>query len=192
MRLSKLFAEKPSRGIVRNLYTAAVRQARQVPFYVEYGVADTPDGRFDMVALHVILLLRRLKREHARTADEAQGLFDLMFADMDKNLREMGVGDVGVGRRIRGMAEAFYGRLHAYHAGLDAADHILDEALQRNLYRKTRVSTAQVAAMADYMRRNDAALAATPVEVLYAGSAPFIGPDGLDMTGVEHDRSPAS
>ena len=185
MRFPKLFAEKPSRRIAARLYTAAVRQARQPSFYLDLGVADTPDGRFDMVSLHVILLLRRLKRDHVRTAEDAQALFDLMFDDMDQNLREMGVGDIGVGKRIKGMAQGFYGRLQAYDTGLDAADDSLNQALRRNLYRKTEPGDAQVAAMAAYVRRNDASLAILSIDDLYADDAPFVGP------AVAVDRIPA-
>ncbi len=176
MRLPKLFAEKPSRRIALRLYTTAVRQARTPAFYLDLGVADTPDGRFDMVTLHVILLLRRLKRDHDRTAEDAQALFDLMFDDMDQNLREMGVGDIGVGKRIKGMAQGFYGRLQAYDVGLDAADDSLHQALLRNLYRKTAPTAAQVATMAAYACRNDESLAAMSVDELYASDAPFVGP----------------
>ena len=96
------------------LYRRLVRQARDPVFYLHLGVPDTPDGRFDMIILHAFLVIRRLKAEHERTVGLAQAIFDLMFADMDQNLREMGVGDLGVSKRIKGMAEACYGRTVAY------------------------------------------------------------------------------
>ena len=90
-----------------------------------------------MIVAHVILVLRRLRDAHSQTGKLAQALFDLMLADMDQDLREMGVGDLAVGKRVKGMAMAFYGRLAAYGAALrddDAA--ALQAALSRNLYRE--------------------------------------------------------
>jgi len=156
------------------LYQHIVAQARRPEFYLRCGVADTPDGRFDMVALHTYLVLRRLRADHERTADVAQALFDLMFTDMDQNLREMGVGDMGISRRIKAMAQGFYGRMAAYDAGLDGEDgHVLTEALQRNLYRNTEPAAEQVAAMADYLNRESMGLAAVAADRLQAGTVEF-------------------
>jgi cytochrome b pre-mRNA-processing protein 3 len=106
----------------RALYERAVAQARQPGFYTALGVPDSLDGRFDLVAVHVFLLLYRLKRERAAAAPLAQCLFDVMFDDMDESLRELGVGDLGVGWRVKAMAKALYGRLAAYEAGLAGDD----------------------------------------------------------------------
>jgi cytochrome b pre-mRNA-processing protein 3 len=95
------------------LYGAAVAQARNPAFYVECRVPDTLDGRFDLIVLHLCLLIRRLRREGETGATLAQALFDTTFDDMDRSLREMGVGDLGVGRRVKAMASAFYGRATA-------------------------------------------------------------------------------
>lgn len=173
MKLLDLFRESEDEARVRALYVAAVEQARRPEFYLNLGVADTPDGRFDMVSLHVILLLRRLKRDHPGTADTAQALFDLMFADMDRNLREMGVGDVSVGKRVKGMAKGFYGRLAAYDAGLDVDDDSLAMALRRNLYRKTSPTDRQVETVAAYARAADTALRNTPLSTVLAGTVTF-------------------
>lgn len=156
------------------LYSVAVEQARRPVFYERFEVADTPDGRFDMVMLHVYLLIRRIKDEGRAGKDLAQALFDLMFADMDQNLREMGAGDIGVSYRIKDMAKAFYGRIAAYDAGLaSAANDELVAALRRNLYRKTTHADTSVAAIAHYVRHQAVALAAQDTNALLAGIVGF-------------------
>jgi len=168
--------ETPARG----LYLSLVAQARQSGFYLRCGVPDTVDGRFDMILLHAFLVLRRLKRDHARTAGLAQAVFDLMFADMDRNLREMGVGDLAVGRRVKAMAAAFYGRIAAYEAGLDDGEAALAEALKRNLFRKANPEPAEIAAVAAYLRREARALDAQPLASLTVGTVTF-GPAPVDV-----------
>jgi cytochrome b pre-mRNA-processing protein 3 len=134
MPLSALFRRSPITDSADKLYLAAVKQARRPEFYRRCGVPDTATGRFEMIALHVFLLLYRLKGETDEGAALAQGLFDAMFADMDRNLREMGTGDLSVGGKIRRLAEGFYGRVAAYDAGLAAGEEGLADALGRNLY----------------------------------------------------------
>lgn len=156
------------------LYTRLVEQARQPAFYLELGVPDTPDGRFDMIALHAALLLRRLRRERERTEATSQAVFDLMFADMDQNLREMGVGDLAVGKRIKAMAQGFYGRLAAYDVGLAApGDDVLADALGRNVYRHRPPGEGDATGLARYMRRQAGNLEAQPVEALMRGDVAF-------------------
>jgi cytochrome b pre-mRNA-processing protein 3 len=118
-----------------DLYGAAVAAARNPYLYETLGAPDTLDGRFDLVGLHAILLIRRL-----RTVPEGQALgqavFDAMFNDMDVNLREMGVSDLAVGRKVKEMWEAFHGRAAAYAPGLEAEDAaLLAGALARNVWR---------------------------------------------------------
>ena len=173
MKLLDLFGEPPVQVAARRLYSQAVDRARQPEFYLRRGVPDTPDGRFDMVVLHVVLVMRRLKRNHDQAAETAQALFDLMFADMDQNLREMGVGDVGVGPRVKAMAKGFFGRLAAYDLALTAEDDsALCAALRRNLYRKCLPLDRDVAEVALYMRQEAAKLDALPIESLLNGGLP--------------------
>jgi cytochrome b pre-mRNA-processing protein 3 len=118
------------------LYTTAVRAARAPEWFAELGVADTLDGRFDLVGLFVALVIHRLRTLPPPGAALAQAVFDAMFADMDFCLREMGVGDMSIARRVKQMWEAFHGRALAYEAPLannDAA--ALAEALARNVWR---------------------------------------------------------
>jgi cytochrome b pre-mRNA-processing protein 3 len=157
----------------RRLYAAIVAAARRPGFYREGGVPDSLDGRFELLTLHVHLVLRRLKGEPA-AADTAQALFDAMFADMDESLREIGVGDLGVGRRVKQMAEAFYGRVAAYDEGLAAADPaVLEAALARNLYGTLPAAPPALGRMAEHLRTTAAALAGTPLERLLAGDLEF-------------------
>ena len=154
------------------LYTALVEQARAPVFYRDYGVPDSLDGRYEMLALHMILVLRRLKRGDAATL--AQALFDAMFADMDRALREIGVGDLSVGPRVKEMARALYGRIAAYEAGIAAAGDVLEQALARNVYGTVATPRpAAVAALAAYVRSAEALLDAVPMAEFGAASLPW-------------------
>jgi cytochrome b pre-mRNA-processing protein 3 len=118
------------------LYTTTVGSARDPFLYTDLGVPDTLDGRFDMIGLHAFLLIRRLSRDTEPGPALAQAVFDAMFSDMDINLRELGVGDLSVGRKVKEMWEAFHGRSRAYSAALDAGDDAAFEtALARNVWR---------------------------------------------------------
>lgn len=174
MRFPRLFKDSDVRAAAHGIYCRLVEQARLPAFYVACGVEDTPDGRFDMIAVHATLILRRLKRDGDATADLAQEIFDVMFADMDQNLREMGVGDIGVGKRVKGMAQGFYGRLAAYDAGLRALHNDdLVSALRRNLFRKSTPTDSQVAAIAEYIRREAASMDAQATAAFMNGSVSF-------------------
>src|SRR5258708_38562126 len=118
-------------------------------------------------------ILYRLKAETG-AAGLSQDLFDTMFADMDRSLREMGVGDLGVGRRVRAMAEALYGRMAAYEAGLAADDATLSAALRRNLYGSLGADApAAGAALCAYVRSSVRNLAGQSVEQLRTGNVTF-------------------
>jgi len=129
MILKRLFQR--SAKAERSCYEAIVAAARHPTFYADWGVPDTLDGRFDMIALHTFLVLDRLKGEEPAFR---QALVDEFFADMDRSLREMGVGDLSVGKKVRKMAEAFYGRLAAYDQALAGEAAALEGALARNIF----------------------------------------------------------
>jgi cytochrome b pre-mRNA-processing protein 3 len=136
-----------------------------------------------MIALHAFLVMRRLKTGGA-AGWLAQDLFDLMFADMDRNLRELGTGDLAVGKRIKKLAKAFYGRVAAYEDGLAAGLGRLEEALARNAYEDEAglgagAPVQAVAALAAYLRQADAALTAQPVAALAAGEVRFAPPPAM-------------
>lgn len=163
--------------IAHGLYIAIVEQARRPEFYVERAVPDTLDGRFDLIVLHAFLVLHRLKSAGGKDAKAvSQAVFDLMFADMDQNLREMGIGDMGIGKRVKQMTWAFYGRVTAYEEGLaDAVGDTLAAALARNLYGSLAAPPEGevLAAMAAYLRRQVAALAAQDDAALLDGRVGF-------------------
>jgi cytochrome b pre-mRNA-processing protein 3 len=155
------------------LYGAIVAQARQPALYTDLHVPDTVDGRFDMVVLHLVLAVRRLR---ATAATEQQALFDLFVADMDRSLREMGVGDLTVPKRIKKMAEAFYGRLEAYGNALTAGDRAgLAEAIDRNVFPDAG-DPAAAGALAAYALAAEQALAAERIEDIVAGRIGFPAP----------------
>src|SRR5579859_545768 len=173
MGFSWLGRRRQREEMVATLYAKAVEQDRLPAFYAEREGPDTADGRFDLLVLHVFLLLHRLGAEGRETKRLNQGLFDLMFADMDRSLREMGVSDMSVGKRVKEMARAFYGRVDAYEPVLDDPAK-LQEALARNLYRGAEVKQASLTAMAHYIQKQVAVLAALdPTAIAEPGKACF-------------------
>jgi cytochrome b pre-mRNA-processing protein 3 len=173
--------------IARRLYAALTAQARQSQFYLSYGVPDTIDGRFEMVALHAFLLFRRLKGHGEKAGAVAQSVYDVMFGDFDASVREMGAQDLGVGRRIKFMTEAMNGRFQAYEAGLahvqsHGVGTELELALKRNLYGTIEPVDEYPKRMADYLKRADAELTALPIDLLMRGVLHFppLEPDRLD------------
>jgi len=130
-----------------------------------------------MIALHVVLLTRRLDRVPPEGPKLGRSVFGVMFDDMDRNLREMGVGDLGVGRRVKTMAKALFGRARAYGDALDGKGD-LEAALARNLYRARGERPAAVHAMAAYVRVAAAALDAQDDAALLAGEAAWPDPAG--------------
>ena len=157
--------------MVDALYVKAVAQARQPVFYAEREVPDTLDGRFDMLVLHVFLLLHRLGADGKPMKRINQALFDLMFADMDRSLRELGVSDMRIGKKVKEMARAFYGRVDAYEPVLGDKPK-LEEALTRNLYRGIEVRADSLSAMAHYIQSQVAALAALDSAVIIEPGKP--------------------
>lgn len=148
-----------------------VARSRDPALFAAWAIPDTLDGRFEMLALHAFLVLNRLKREPAAKGF-AQLLFDMMFADLDRGVREMGATDLGVGRQVKAMARGFYGRIAAYEKGL-ADEMELEAALRRNLFGTVKPRPEHVAVAARYLRDQAAALASVPVETLLAGDVPF-------------------
>ncbi len=145
------------------LYVAAVAAARDPFLYTAVGVADTLDGRFDLVGLHTFLVIRRLQAQPRPGPDLAQAVFDAMFNDMDVNLREMGVGDLSVGKKVKVMWEAFNGRATAYASALDAGDAAaLQAALLRNVWRGAAAGDGP-ALLAAIVRAQAAHLAGQPL-----------------------------
>lgn len=162
------------------LYSASVRAAREPWNYQDppdgLGVPDTMDGRFDLIAVYAFLLIRRLRALEPPGPDIAQGVFDAMFSDMDRNLRELGVGDLAVGKRVRAMWEAFHGRAVAYEAALEAAASdggaALATALERNVWRSGPAAPGAAAMLARIVRAQVAVLDRAAVLEGEAGFVP--------------------
>jgi cytochrome b pre-mRNA-processing protein 3 len=162
---------------IERLYGAIVAQARLPTFYAEWGVPDTLEARFDLLVLHVHLLFRRLANGSAEARAVGQGLFDRFIADMDASLRELGVGDLGVPRRMREMGEAFYGRAAAYDAAFaHADDSLLVDALMRNVYSGRDGAEPFARRLAHYVRATARDLASEEGERIAGGEVHFPSP----------------
>ena len=155
----------PEDAIATRVYGAIVAQARNPFFYSDLGVPDTVTGRFEMVVLHAVLFLDRLRGDDREKA-LGQKIFDLYCVDMDRSLRELGIGDLGVPKRMRKMTEAFYGRTRAYRAGLASGDAaVLAAAIARNVFAGEGQGAGPLAA---YTLASAGALAGTPTAALLA------------------------
>lgn len=162
--LGKLFRPRGARRAADTLYAAAVAQARQPEFYTGMGVPDRIDARFELYTLHVLLLVMRLREEGADGADAAQDLFDVYVSALDNALRELGVGDVSVAKKMRRLGEALYGRMTAYETRLKAGDATgLASALTRNILESDHV-TPGMEALGDYAVHAREALSAQPFD----------------------------
>jgi cytochrome b pre-mRNA-processing protein 3 len=159
-------------------YSRIVGQAREPVFFTHYGVPDTLDGRFELICLHAFLYLHRLKADRPAASRFCQSLFDRMFADFDRSLREIGVGDLSVGKHVKRMARAFYGRVLSYEAGLAGNDSVLAAALARNLFGTADAPPSAADAMTAYVRGVVRGLSSQPTTDLLAGQASFEAPSG--------------
>jgi cytochrome b pre-mRNA-processing protein 3 len=175
-----VFRRRKGSATIDALYGAIVAQARLPSFYLAYGIADSRDGRFDLIVLHQVLLARRLSRDGEAGRALSQDVFDLFCRDMDANLREMGVGDLTVPKEMKRMAEAFYGRAEAYDRALSRPDDTeLAAALARNVYGTEDVSWPEIRRLALYVRRADQELVAQSLAGLAQGRLMFPDPDTI-------------
>lgn len=152
------------------LYSAIVRHGRAEHWYVEGAVPDTVDGRFDMIAAVLAMVLIRLERDGAPAAPLTARLTERFVDDMDGQLRQMGIGDIVVGKHIGKMISMLGGRIGAYRAGLEAGD--LEPALRRNLYRAGLPGEAPQRHVAAALTRFHEALGATALATIEAGDLP--------------------
>ena len=161
-------------GTIEAIYGMIVTQAREPLFYRDLGVPDTVNGRFDLLVLHLWLTLGRLKSVAAGTA-LSQALFDHFCSDMDDNLREMGVGDLAVPRRMQAFGEAFYGRTAAYDMALTEGQEALAQALCKNILNGENIDKARQ--LAAYAEAAMAALARLDAAKLLEGAFRFPVPE---------------
>ncbi len=173
--LDRLFRRRREALAVAEFFVTIVDQARHPAFYRDLGVPDTLDGRFDMVVLHVFLVMRRLKGQGPAAAERSRRLYEAMIDNFEKSLMEMGVGDTGIGRRIKTMARGMAGRIQVYDRALaESDDRALEVALDNNLYGTVPdVDPAHLAALVGYVRREAAGLEAQALERLLAGEIRF-------------------
>lgn len=171
--LKRLFGKPEPAPRTAPLYAAVVAAARQPGWYVEGQVPDTLDGRFEMVAVILSLALLRLEREGPAYGAEAAELTETFVTDMDGQLRQLGVGDVVVGKHIGKMMSALGGRLGAYRDGLTEGSD-LAAALVRNLYRGEAPAAAALETVIAKLRGQHAALARQAPEALLAGEWPAV------------------
>ncbi len=157
--LKNLFKPRSGPRIGDDLYARAVAQARNPALYTRLGVADRIDARFELYTLHVLLLVLRLRDEDtAQGRDAAQDVFDVYVSALDHALREEGVGDVSVAKKMRKLGEAVYGRMNAYEGPLRSGDApFLSQAMARNVYAEPQAEHA--AALAEYALSSRARLA---------------------------------
>ena len=167
--LQRLFRPRPSRLIGAVLFQQAARQARQPEFYQDLGVPDTVEGRFELYSLHVILLLDRLRGVSGDASEVSQAVFDAYLRSLDDALREMGVGDLSVGKKMRKLGEAFYGRAKSYEQALAQSPQALEAVIARTVF--AGVAADRVGVLADYVLRCRASLADVTTQTLIAGQA---------------------
>jgi cytochrome b pre-mRNA-processing protein 3 len=165
------------RGTIEAIYGMIVTQAREPLFYREFGVPDTVNGRFDLLLMHLWLVLRRLKSTEAGNG-LAQALFDHFCNDMDDNLRELGVSDLKVPKRMQAFGEAFYGRTAAYDLALTDGSEALAQALCKNVLDGEKIEKAR--RLAAYAEAAMAALAGQDAAALSRRTFRFPAPEQAD------------
>ncbi len=183
MFFNKLFQRGEAQiSPARRSYEKIVAQARHPEFYLNGGVEDSVDGRFDMIVLHAVLVMSRLNEEADERAKAfSQAVFDEMFQDMDRSLREMGVGDLSVGKKIKKMAQVFYGRAKAYDDAMKTYSDRhseLEEAVQRNLLAESD-DVGLAPNFAEYMMSCRGCLRAVSLEKMSAGEVSFADPEAV-------------
>ena len=165
------------RGTIEAIYGMIVTQAREPLFYRDLGVPDTVNGRFDLLLMHLWLVLRRLKSADGGK-ELSQAVFDHFCNDMDDNLRELGVSDLKVPKRMQAFGEAFYGRTAAYDLALTDGHEALAQALCKNVLNGENIEKAR--RLAAYAEAVIAALAGQDAAELLNGTVKFPSPEQAD------------
>ncbi|TAL29684.1 MAG: ubiquinol-cytochrome C reductase [Phenylobacterium sp.] len=174
--LKRLFKPRHAVAAGRALYAQTVAQSRTPTLYADLGAPDTPEGRFEIYSVHVYLLLERLKGQGPLAAETAQALFDTYVSALDHALRELGVGDLSVGKKIRKLGEAFYGRINSYETALAALPDTapLEALIGRTVYEGGEAPQAR--AFRAYVLKQREALALQSVDALCAGQVTWVAP----------------
>ena len=175
-KLFKSFSNRQS-PVARKVYDQVISQSRQVVFYENDRVEDSVSGRFDMIVFHAFLLLHRLKREGETGKAFGQEVFDIFIEDMDRSLREMGVGYQAVPKRMKNMGEAFYGRIAAYDSAAESKDEsAMAEAIERNLLPEHERASSLSALFATYAFACIEALDDYSLYEIQSSGIPFANP----------------
>jgi len=186
--ISRLFRRSNQEATIDALYGMIVAQARRPSFYRDYGVPDTVTGRLEMIMLHLVLVLRRLKGRDGAVPPAGQALFDRFCGDMDDNFREMGVGDLAVPKKMRRMAEGFYGRAQAYETALGGDSEALESAVARNVFASPGPE-AGARRLAAYIREAVARLDRWDTAAPSPSDSPFPDPEAVALEHPEEGRS---
>ncbi|UYW29575.1 ubiquinol-cytochrome C chaperone family protein [Methylorubrum extorquens] len=169
------------RRTIQSLHRTIGEAARRPGLYTALGVPDTVEGRFEALSLHVILVLRRLGQLPPPAADVAQDLVDSVFMQLDASLRELGIGDMGVPKRIKKLGASFYARAGSYGTALDAGDRAgLAETLARNVLDGVEPDAA--GPLASYVEAAAAAVGAQDLDGLLGEGPRFPEPVGATAT----------
>lgn len=159
------------------LYGQIVEHARDPIFYADFGIEDTIDGRFNTISLHASLLFRRMRDMPENGRALMQEVFDIFMNDMDRSLREMGVGDTSVPKKMKRIAEVFYGAAKAYDAAFEAGnDGVLAEAIARNVFADEEGVPPGAESMARYVFASEMLLAEQTDAIFERGEIPFPDP----------------
>ncbi len=167
---------RANREVTDAIYGQIVAAARQPHLFLHWSVPDTPLGRFEMIALHMFLFLHRIRGEDAAVAELGQDVTDTFFTEVDHSLRELGIGDASVPKRMKRLARMYYGRFESYGAAMDANDRsALAAAIARNV-RPGEEDWPEAGALADYAVRAGAVLAGQQAADFLGGSIRFPEP----------------
>lgn len=170
---------KHNQVIVDRQYSTLTAMARHPFFYTDLDVPDTVMGRFEMLSAVLILFFRRTAKSERSGQELAQEIVDAFFQDVDHSIRELGVGDQSVPKRMKKLAGMFYGRLESYAAALDTSDRDrLALALRRNIYPEAGEAAPTMSGLADWIMKVDAELAARPEEEVVSGGLSMMPPGG--------------
>lgn len=171
--LGFLKKKNPYQEHARAVYAVALSQIRTPAFYEAYSVPDTFDGRFDLLVLHLFMVVNRMVDEPSVGEEFNQALFDATFADMDQTLREMGIGDMGIPKHMRRMMMAFNGRMHAYSEAINSG--FFRTSLMNNLYGTCELKPYREAELMEaYVKANIRALKAMSADQIMSGQSIFI------------------
>ena len=170
--IEKLFSGSETKKAARSLFIAIVAQSRLSEYFTVGGLPDTVNGRYEVLALNAFLIMHRLRGE-TRGAELARAVAEEIVLDFDRNLREMGVGDLSVGRKVKQLTQGFYGRLAAYADGLELGDEALHAALRRNYFGDCTPTPLAIGRITTYLRRESEMLASQSVSALLAGNDEF-------------------